>query len=100
MAKKSSRVADESTRRMPVVGPDSDDPRSSSPLLPHEHDESPEVASGSRAKIIKRAQRDIAEGRVDTEARSDAVRNFQRAERSDAPAEDVRVRRGRKESAT
>jgi hypothetical protein len=83
---------------MPVAGPDNDDPRPASPLLPHEHDESPETTSGSRPTVIRRAQRDLAEGRVDTEARSSAVRNFERAgRRTKTPAQAVRVRRGRKD---
>jgi hypothetical protein len=83
--------------RMPVSGPDTDDPTPRSPLLPHEHDESPEIAPGSRSKVMRRAQRDIVEGRVDTEVRSNAVRHFERAAR-EAPAHAVRVRRGRKDS--
>ncbi len=86
---------------MPVAGPVIDDPRPDSPLLPHEHDESPELAPGPRATLIKRAQRDLAQGRVDTEARSNAVRHFERAARSnEALAHSVRVRRGRKDQST
>lgn len=86
------------SKRMAVAGPDTDDPRPTSPLLPHEHDESPELAPGSRPAVIRRAQRDLAEGRVDTEARTGAVRHFERAARRDqAPAHAIRVRRGRKD---
>jgi len=87
-------------RPMPVAGPVTDDPRPDSPLLPHEHDEAPEPGVGPRANIIKRAHRDLAEGRVDTEARSNAVRNFERAARNEAAAPAVRVRRGRKDQTT
>ncbi len=80
---------------MPVAGPVSDDPTPTSPLMPHEHDESPEIAPGARSGVVRQAERDIEEGRVDTEARSRAARNFERAERA-APAHAVRVR-GRKE---
>ena len=81
---------------MPVAGPVADDPTPTSPLMPHEHDESPEIASGARSKVMRQAQRDVAEGRVDTEARTTAVRHFERAQRQ-TPAHAVRARRGRKE---
>jgi hypothetical protein len=87
-------------RRMPVAGPVTDDPRPTSPLLPHEHDESAEIAPGPRPDVIRRAHRDVAEGRVDTEARSHAVRNFERAERQSPAAHGVRARRGRKDRRT
>jgi hypothetical protein len=87
--------------RVAVAGSKGDEPPLTSPLLPHEHDESPETTPGAREKVMKRAHRDLAEGRVDTEARSNAVRHFERAERRHpAPAPAVRVRRGRKDETT
>jgi hypothetical protein len=86
--------------RMPIAGPVTDDPTPDSPLLPHEHDESPEVAPGPRPTRIKQGQRDLAQGRVDTEARSDAVRHFERAVQDRATAHSVRDRRGRKDQRT
>lgn len=86
--------------RMPVAGPVSDDPTPNSPLLPHEHDESPEVAPGPRSTRIEQAQRDLAQGRVDTEARSNAARHFDRAANNRTPAHSVRDRRGRKDQRT
>ncbi len=85
---------------MHVEGPVTDDPKPHSPLLPHERDESPEVAPGPRATRIKQGERDLAQGRVDTEARSNAVRHFERAAHDRLPAHSVRDRRGRKDQST
>jgi hypothetical protein len=85
-------------RRMRIAGPQTDELAHRSPLLPHEHDESPEVSTGPRANVVRRAQRDLAEGRVDTEARSTAVRHFERAAHNTVgPTQVVRANRGRKD---
>jgi len=45
------------------------------PLLPHEHDESPETAPLSDPAAVQ-GQIDVARGLVDTERRGDATRIF------------------------
>jgi len=87
-------------KQMRVAGPVTDDPTRDSPLLPHEHDESPELAPGPRHTRIKHGQRDLAQGRVDTEARSNAVHHFERATQDRTAAHSVRNRRGRKDQRT
>ena len=51
----------------------------SAPLLPHEHDESPEPASSAPGPIERQAHDDVARGLVDTDRRRDAVKVFERS---------------------
>src|SRR5512138_3135307 len=92
--------SDDERHRMPVAGPVTDDPKPDSPLLPHEHDESPEVALGPPAARIKQGHRDLVQGRVDTEARSNAVRHFERATKDRMAAHSARDRRATKDERT
>ena len=50
------------------------------PTLPHEHDESPEVATSPDAVLVQ-AHRDVARGLVNTDLREEAGRAFDRAPR-------------------
>lgn len=49
---------------------------SSAPLLPHEHDESPEVSGAEPEPTELQAHADVKHGLVDTERRQDATRIF------------------------
>ena len=49
------------------------------PLLPHEHDESPEPAASEPSPVERQAHDDVARGLVDTERRQDAVKVFERS---------------------
>ena len=46
------------------------------PLLPHEHDESPEPSSASPQPVVLQAHVDLTRGLVDTDRRQDATRIF------------------------
>ena len=46
------------------------------PLLPHEHDESPELSSASPQSVEVQAHADLARGLVETDRREDATRVF------------------------
>lgn len=48
---------------------------STSPMLPHEHDESPEDATAADPRAVQ-AEADVARGLVDTEARQEATDIF------------------------
>jgi len=87
-------------KQLRVAGPVTDGPTPALPLLPHEHDESPELAPGPRHTRIKQGQRDLAQGRVDTEARSNAVHHFERAMQDRTAAHSLRDNRGRKDEKT
>ncbi len=52
--------------------------RPDAPPLPHEHDEHADAPAPPRAPIVQ-AQRDLAEGRVDTDLRRKASEVFERA---------------------
>jgi hypothetical protein len=51
------------------------------PLLPHEHDESPEAPISSPGPLAVQAHADVARGLVDTDRRQDARRYFDAAAR-------------------
>jgi hypothetical protein len=51
-------------------------------LLPHERDEIADPAMDEPQKEMRRAARDLANGLVDTEARAQALRIFERANRA------------------
>ncbi|MET0682092.1 MAG: hypothetical protein ABWZ29_01975 [Casimicrobiaceae bacterium] len=46
------------------------------PLLPHEHDESPEPSTVAPGPLAVQAHTDLARGLVDTERRGDATRVY------------------------
>jgi len=65
-------------------------------LLPHERDEIADPAVDEPRQEMRRAARDLQNGLVDTEARAQALRIFERANPADSTRPDSPTRRPRK----